>query len=256
MAVRVAWHEVVGPRRERHVAAVGRGRRPVAVRRRVAASGGDTHPRRRALRGPRGGRRDRAHDEDGEHDRDMASAPPVPLRHKRSYHRWGHREEGRRHGRPTFIFDEQVANRRAASVRSPRVGWPSARRRRPWGYPLATALCVFGAAYQANLAAAASSSPTRASDGAKVVVLWGRRFRAFVVAGFAMLRRPGNPAGPLAGQPPPNGGLPEGAAVVRWRQWGRSPRQARGRSEATRRSNLDGCSFEGVITEGPGTHDA
>lgn len=81
-------------------------------------------------------------------------------------------------------------------------------RRRPWGYPLATALCVFGAVYQANLAAAGVFQSNAGVDGAKVVDPLGVAvLLAFVVAGFAMLRRLGNPIGPLAGQSPTNGGL-------------------------------------------------
>ncbi|HEV8089027.1 MAG TPA: hypothetical protein VGQ50_10220 [Actinomycetota bacterium] len=63
-------------------------------------------------------------------------------------------------------------------------------RRKPWGYVLATALCVFGAAYQANLAAAGVFQSNAGVEGAKVVDPMGVGvLLAFVVAGFAMLRR-------------------------------------------------------------------
>ena len=63
-------------------------------------------------------------------------------------------------------------------------------RRKPWGYVLATALCVFGAAYQANLAAAGAFQSNAGVQGVKVVDPMGAAvLLAFVVAGFAMLRR-------------------------------------------------------------------
>jgi len=63
-------------------------------------------------------------------------------------------------------------------------------RRKPWGYVLGTALCVFGAAYQANLAAAGVFQSNAGVEGAKVVDPMGVGvLLAFVVAGFAMLRR-------------------------------------------------------------------
>jgi hypothetical protein len=63
-------------------------------------------------------------------------------------------------------------------------------RRRPWGYALATALCVFGAAYQANLAAAGVFQTNAGVAGAKLVDPIGVAvLLAFVVAGLAMLRR-------------------------------------------------------------------
>lgn len=63
-------------------------------------------------------------------------------------------------------------------------------RRKPWGYVLATALCVFGAAYQANLAAAGVFQSNASVEGAKIVDPMGVAvLLAFVVAGFAMLRR-------------------------------------------------------------------
>ena len=63
-------------------------------------------------------------------------------------------------------------------------------RRRPWGYVLATALCVFGAAYQANLAAAGAFQSNADVAGAKVVDPVGAAVLvAFIVAGTAMLRR-------------------------------------------------------------------
>jgi len=63
-------------------------------------------------------------------------------------------------------------------------------RRKPWGFVLATALCVFGAAYQANLAAAGVFQSNAGVEGAKVIDPMGVGvLLAFVVAGFAMLRR-------------------------------------------------------------------
>ncbi|HEX3300763.1 MAG TPA: hypothetical protein VHW68_11715 [Actinomycetota bacterium] len=63
-------------------------------------------------------------------------------------------------------------------------------RRKPWGYVVATALCVFGAAYQANLAAAGVFQSNAGVAGAKVVDPMGVAvLAAFVVAGSAMLRR-------------------------------------------------------------------
>jgi multisubunit Na+/H+ antiporter MnhC subunit len=63
-------------------------------------------------------------------------------------------------------------------------------RRRPWGYVLATALCVFGAAYQANLVAAGVFQSNADVAGAKVVDPMGAAvLLAFIVAGTAMLRR-------------------------------------------------------------------
>jgi len=63
-------------------------------------------------------------------------------------------------------------------------------RRKPWGYTVATALCVFGAAYQANLAAAGVFQSNAGVAGAKVVDPMGVAvLAAFVVAGSAMLRR-------------------------------------------------------------------
>src|SRR4051812_16763661 len=63
-------------------------------------------------------------------------------------------------------------------------------RRKPWGYVLATALCVFGAAYQANLAAAGAFQTNAGVDGAKLVDPMGAAvLLAFVVAAMAMLRR-------------------------------------------------------------------
>ena len=63
-------------------------------------------------------------------------------------------------------------------------------RRKPWGYVLATALCVFGTAYQANLAAAGVFQSNAGVEGAKVVDPMGVAvLLTFVVAGFAMLRR-------------------------------------------------------------------
>jgi hypothetical protein len=63
-------------------------------------------------------------------------------------------------------------------------------RRKPWGFVLATALCVFGAAYQANLAAAGVFQANAGVDGAKLVDPMGVTvLLAFVVAGVAMLRR-------------------------------------------------------------------
>ena len=55
---------------------------------------------------------------------------------------------------------------------------------------LATALCVFGAAYQANLAAAGLFQANAGVEGAKVVDPMGATvLLAFVVAAVAMLRR-------------------------------------------------------------------
>jgi hypothetical protein len=63
-------------------------------------------------------------------------------------------------------------------------------RRKPWGYVVATALCVFGTAYQANLAAAGVFQANAGVVGAKVVDPMGVPvLLAFVVAGLAMLRR-------------------------------------------------------------------
>jgi len=63
-------------------------------------------------------------------------------------------------------------------------------RRKPSGYVLATALCVFGAAYQANLAAAGAFQTNAGVDGAKLVDPMGAAVLiAFVVAAMAMLRR-------------------------------------------------------------------
>ncbi len=63
-------------------------------------------------------------------------------------------------------------------------------RRKPWGAVLATALCVFGAAYQANLAAAGVFQTNAGVDGAKLVDPMGATVLvAFVVAAVAMLRR-------------------------------------------------------------------
>ena len=63
-------------------------------------------------------------------------------------------------------------------------------RRLPWGYLLATTLCVFGAAYQANLAAAGVFQSNAGVVGAKVVDPMGVAvLLAFVVASVAMLRR-------------------------------------------------------------------
>ena len=63
-------------------------------------------------------------------------------------------------------------------------------RRKPWGSVLATALCVFGAAYQANLAAAGVFQTNAGVDGAKLVDPMGATVLvAFVVAAVAMLRR-------------------------------------------------------------------
>lgn len=63
-------------------------------------------------------------------------------------------------------------------------------RRRPWGYVAASALCVFGAAYQANLAAAGLFQANAGVEGVKVVDPMGATvLAAFVVAAVAMLRR-------------------------------------------------------------------
>ena len=63
-------------------------------------------------------------------------------------------------------------------------------RRLPWGSVLATALCVFGAAYQINLAAAGVFQSNAGVLGAKVVDPMGVAvLLAFVVASIAMLRR-------------------------------------------------------------------
>ena len=63
-------------------------------------------------------------------------------------------------------------------------------RRLPWGSVLATALCVFGAAYQANLAAAGVFQSNAGVAGVKVVDPIGVAvLLAFVVASIAMLRR-------------------------------------------------------------------
>jgi len=62
-------------------------------------------------------------------------------------------------------------------------------RRVPWGYVLATALCVFGAAYQANLAAAGVFQVNAGVPGAKVVDPLGVvTLIAFSVAAVAMVR--------------------------------------------------------------------
>jgi len=63
-------------------------------------------------------------------------------------------------------------------------------RRLPWGSVLATALCVFGAAYQTNLAAAGVFQSNAGVVGVKVVDPMGLAvLLAFVVASIAMLRR-------------------------------------------------------------------
>src|SRR4051794_6667669 len=63
-------------------------------------------------------------------------------------------------------------------------------RRRPWGYVAAIVLCVFGAAYQANLAAAGVFQMNAGVPGAKLVDPVGAAVLvAFVVAALAMLRR-------------------------------------------------------------------
>jgi len=63
-------------------------------------------------------------------------------------------------------------------------------RRLPWGSVLATALCVFGAAYQTNLAAAGVFQSNAGVVGVKVVDPMGLAvLLAFVVALIAMLRR-------------------------------------------------------------------
>lgn len=63
-------------------------------------------------------------------------------------------------------------------------------RRKAWGPVLATALCVFGAAYQINLAAAGVFQTNAGVVGAKMVDPMGLGVLiAFVVAGLAMLRR-------------------------------------------------------------------
>jgi hypothetical protein len=63
-------------------------------------------------------------------------------------------------------------------------------RRRPWGYVAASALCVFGAAYQANLAAAGLFQANAGVEGVKVFDPLGAAVLvAFVVAAVAMLRR-------------------------------------------------------------------
>jgi hypothetical protein len=63
-------------------------------------------------------------------------------------------------------------------------------RRRPWGYVAASALCVFGAAYQANLAVAGVFQANARVAGAKVVDPMGVGVLvAFLVAAIAMLRR-------------------------------------------------------------------
>jgi len=63
-------------------------------------------------------------------------------------------------------------------------------RRKPWGYVLATALCVFGVAYQANLAAAGVFQTNAGVDGAKLVDPLGVAVLvAFLVAATVMLRR-------------------------------------------------------------------
>jgi hypothetical protein len=63
-------------------------------------------------------------------------------------------------------------------------------RRLPWGSVLATALCVFGAAYQANLAAAGVFQSNAGVAGVKVVDPIGVAvLLAFIVATIAMLRR-------------------------------------------------------------------
>jgi hypothetical protein len=63
-------------------------------------------------------------------------------------------------------------------------------RRKPWGYVLATSLCVFGAAYQANLAAAGVFQTNAGVEGAKLVDPMGVTvLLAFLAAGVAMLRR-------------------------------------------------------------------
>ena len=62
-------------------------------------------------------------------------------------------------------------------------------RGRPWGYVAASALCVFGAAYQANLAAAGLFQANAGVEGVKVVDPIGATVLvAFVVAGVSMLR--------------------------------------------------------------------
>jgi len=63
-------------------------------------------------------------------------------------------------------------------------------RRKAWGSVLATALCVFGAAYQVNLAAAGVFQSNAGVAGAKMVDPMGLGvLLAFFVAGLAMLRR-------------------------------------------------------------------
>ena len=63
-------------------------------------------------------------------------------------------------------------------------------RRKAWGPVLATALCVFGAAYQINLAAAGVFQTNAGVVGAKLVDPMGLGVLiAFVVGGLAMLRR-------------------------------------------------------------------
>jgi len=63
-------------------------------------------------------------------------------------------------------------------------------RRRPWGYVLAPALCAFGAAYQANLAAAGVFQTNAGVAGAKLVDPIGAIVLvAFVTALIAVLRR-------------------------------------------------------------------
>jgi hypothetical protein len=63
-------------------------------------------------------------------------------------------------------------------------------RRKPWGYVFATSLCVFGAAYQANLAAAGVFQTNAGVPGAKLVDPMGVAvLLAFALAGLAMLRR-------------------------------------------------------------------
>src|SRR3954447_4350266 len=63
-------------------------------------------------------------------------------------------------------------------------------RGKPWGNVAATALCVFGTAYQANLAVAGVFQTNAGVDGAKLVDLIGVGVLvAFAAAAAAMLRR-------------------------------------------------------------------